>query len=72
LEFLKDWFCLIVRKRCSGWNLKFGSQTHLLLSKNGGEITIQAGSYAYSIDFYGPLDKHIAYRLRGSYESKKV
>jgi iron complex outermembrane receptor protein len=40
--------------------------------KSGGEITIQAGSYAYSIDFYGPLDKHIAYRLRGSYESKKV
>jgi len=42
--------------------------------KSGGEITMQAGSYSYykpSVDFYGPLNKHIAYRFAGSYENSE-
>ena len=35
---------------------------------------MQTGSYAYykpSIDFYGPLNKSIAYRFTGSYENSE-
>ncbi|MCG9792530.1 TonB-dependent siderophore receptor [Flavobacterium algicola] len=40
----------------------------------GGEISMQAGSYAFykpTIDFYGPLNKSIAYRFTGSYENSE-
>jgi len=40
----------------------------------GGEIAMQAGSYNFykpSIDFYGPLNKSIAYRINGSYENSE-
>jgi iron complex outermembrane receptor protein len=42
--------------------------------KSGGEISMQAGSYSFykpSVDFYGPLNKHIAYRFAGSYENSE-
>ena len=42
--------------------------------KSGGEISMQMGSnsfYKPSIDIYGPLDKHIAYRFTGSYENSE-
>lgn len=40
----------------------------------GGEIVMQAGSYNFykpSLDFYGPLNKNIAYRINGSYENSE-
>jgi iron complex outermembrane recepter protein len=40
----------------------------------GGEIAMQAGSYSFykpSIDFYGPINKTIAYRFNGSYENSE-
>ena len=40
----------------------------------GGDFTMQAGSYNFykpSIDFYGPLNKSIAYRFNGSYENSE-
>lgn len=40
----------------------------------GGEIAMQAGSYSFykpSLDFYGPLNKTIAYRFNGSYENSE-
>lgn len=40
----------------------------------GGEIAMQAGSYNFykpSVDFYGPLNKSIAYRFNGSYENSE-
>ena len=42
--------------------------------KAGGEVSMQMGSYSFykpSIDFYGPLNKIIAYRFTGSYENSK-
>lgn len=42
--------------------------------KSGGEVSMQMGSYAYykpSVDFYGPLNKSIAYRIAGSYENSE-
>lgn len=42
--------------------------------KEGGEITMQAGSYNFykpSIDIYGPLNPSIAYRFNGSYENSE-
>lgn len=40
----------------------------------GGEIVMQAGRYSFykpSIDFYGPINKTIAYRFNGSYENSE-
>ena len=40
----------------------------------GGEITMQAGSYNFykpTVDFYGPLNKTIAYRFNGTYENSE-
>lgn len=42
--------------------------------EKGGEISMQAGSFAFykpSIDVYGPLNKYIAYRFTGSYENSE-
>lgn len=42
--------------------------------EQGGEISMQAGSYAFykpSIDIYGPLNSYIAYRFTGSYENSE-
>ena len=42
--------------------------------KRGGEVSMQMGSYSFykpSIDFYGPLNKAIAYRFVGSYENSE-
>jgi iron complex outermembrane receptor protein len=40
----------------------------------GGEISMQAGSYNFykpTVDFYGPLNKTIAYRFNGTYENSE-
>ena len=42
--------------------------------EKGGEISMQAGSFAFykpSIDIYGPLNSYIAYRFTGSYENSE-
>jgi iron complex outermembrane recepter protein len=44
------------------------------LFRQGGEFSTQGGSYAFykpSLDFYGPINKSIAYRINGSYENSE-
>lgn len=40
--------------------------------EQGGEINLRAGSYGMfkpAVDFYGPVNKHIAYRINGTFET---
>ena len=70
VEFLKGGSALLYGNVAPGGILNLVTKTPSF--KSGGEITMQAGSYAYfkpSVDFYGPLNKHIAYRFTGSYEN---
>ncbi|MDD2673796.1 MAG: TonB-dependent siderophore receptor [Flavobacterium sp.] len=72
VEFLKGGSALLYGNVAPGGILNLVTKTPSF--KSGGEITMQAGSYAYfkpSIDFYGPLNKHIAYRFTGSYENSE-
>ena len=70
VEFLKGGSALLFGNVAPGGILNLVTKTPSF--KSGGEISIQAGSYSYykpSIDFYGPLNKFIAYRINGSYEN---
>ena len=70
VEFLKGGSALLYGNVAPGGILNLVTKTPSF--KSGGEITMQAGSFAYfkpSVDFYGPLNKHIAYRFTGSYEN---
>ncbi|WP_426064306.1 TonB-dependent siderophore receptor [Flavobacterium sp. DSP2-3-1] len=70
VEFLKGGSALLYGNVAPGGILNLVTKTPSF--KSGGEITMQAGSYSYykpSIDFYGPLNKHIAYRFNASYEN---
>ncbi|PWA08474.1 TonB-dependent siderophore receptor [Flavobacterium laiguense] len=70
VEFLKGGSALLYGNVAPGGILNLVTKTPSF--KSGGEITIQAGSNAFykpSVDFYGPLNKHIAYRITGSYEN---
>lgn len=72
VEFLKGGSALLYGNVAPGGILNLVTKTPSFHS--GGEITMQAGSYSYykpSIDFYGPLNKHIAYRFTGSYENSE-
>lgn len=72
VEFLKGGSALLYGNVAPGGILNLVTKTPSF--KSGGEITMQAGSYAYfkpSIDFYGPLNKNIAYRFTGSYENSE-
>jgi iron complex outermembrane receptor protein len=72
VEFLKGGSALLYGNVAPGGVLNLVTKTPSF--KSGGEITMQAGSYSYykpSIDFYGPLNKHIAYRFTGSYENSE-
>lgn len=72
VEFLKGSAALLYGNVAPGGILNLVTKTPSF--KSGGEITMQAGSYAYykpSVDFYGPLNKHIAYRFAGSYENSE-
>jgi iron complex outermembrane receptor protein len=72
VEFLKGSAALLYGNVAPGGILNLVTKTPSF--KSGGEITMQAGSYAYykpSVDFYGPLNKHIAYRFSGSYENSE-
>lgn len=72
VEFLKGSSALLYGNVAPGGILNLVTKTPSF--KSGGEITMQAGSYSYykpSVDFYGPLNKNIAYRLAGSYENSE-
>lgn len=72
VEFLKGGSALLFGNVAPGGILNLVTKTPSF--KSGGEISMQAGSFAYykpSIDFYGPLNKFIAYRINGSYENSE-
>ena len=72
VEFLKGGSALLYGNVAPGGILNLVTKTPSF--KSGGEVTMQAGSYAYykpSVDFYGPLNKFIAYRINGSYENSE-
>ncbi|RVT72288.1 TonB-dependent siderophore receptor [Flavobacterium sufflavum] len=72
VEFLKGGSALLFGNVAPGGILNLVTKTPQFAK--GGEITMQAGSYDYykpSVDFYGPLNKSIAYRFTGSYENSK-
>ncbi|TRX32403.1 TonB-dependent siderophore receptor [Flavobacterium sp. ZT3R18] len=70
VEFLKGGSALLYGNVAPGGILNLVTKTPSF--KSGGEISMQMGSNAFykpSIDFYGPLNKFIAYRISGSYEN---
>lgn len=72
VEFLKGGAALLFGNVAPGGILNLVTKTPTFTK--GGEISMQAGSYAFykpSIDFYGPLNKSIAYRFTGSYENSE-
>lgn len=72
VEFLKGSAALLYGNVAPGGILNLVTKTPSF--KSGGEITMQAGSYSYykpSVDFYGSLNKFIAYRFAGSYENSE-
>jgi iron complex outermembrane receptor protein len=73
VEFLKGGSALLYGNVAPGGILNLVTKTPQFTK--GGEISMQSGSYAYykpSIDFYGPLNKSIAYRFTGSYENSEI
>lgn len=72
VEFLKGGSALLYGNVAPGGILNLVTKTPSF--KSGGEISMQMGSFAYykpSFDFYGPLNKSIAYRINGSYENSE-
>ena len=72
VEFLKGGSALLYGNVAPGGILNLITKTPSF--KKGGEIAMQTGSFAFykpSIDFYGPLNKSIAYRLNASYENSE-
>ncbi|OYX82892.1 MAG: TonB-dependent siderophore receptor [Flavobacteriales bacterium 32-34-25] len=72
VEFLKGGSALLFGNVAPGGILNLVTKTPKFTK--GGEISMQAGSYDFykpSVDFYGPLNKSIAYRFTGSYENSK-
>ncbi len=72
VEFLKGGSALLYGNVAPGGILNLVTKTPSF--KKGGEIAMQMGSYAFykpSIDFYGPINTSIAYRINGSYENSE-
>ncbi|MBW1656504.1 TonB-dependent siderophore receptor [Flavobacterium quisquiliarum] len=72
VEFLKGGSALLYGNVAPGGIMNLVTKTPKFTQ--GGEVSMQLGSYAYykpSIDFYGPLNKSIAYRFTGSYENSE-
>ncbi|MGQ7946827.1 TonB-dependent siderophore receptor [Flavobacterium sp. WC2509] len=72
VEFLKGGSALLYGNVAPGGILNLVTKTPSFTQ--GGSISMQAGSYAFykpSIDFYGPLNKSIAYRINASYENSE-
>jgi iron complex outermembrane receptor protein len=72
VEFLKGGAALLFGNVAPGGILNLVTKTPSF--KQGGEVSMQMGSYSFykpSVDFYGPLNKSIAYRFTGSYENSE-
>lgn len=72
VEFLKGGSALLYGNVAPGGILNLVTKTPSF--QQGGSISMQAGSNAYykpSIDFYGPLNNSIAFRINGSYENSE-
>lgn len=72
VEFLKGGSALLFGNVAPGGILNLVTKTPKFTE--GGELTMQMGSYAFykpSIDFYGPINKSIAYRFNASYENSE-
>ena len=72
VEFLKGGSALLYGNVAPGGILNL--VTKIPSFKKGGEIALQAGSNAFykpSVDFYGQINKSIAYRFTGSYENSE-
>ncbi|KOP39046.1 TonB-dependent siderophore receptor [Flavobacterium sp. WLB] len=72
VEFLKGGSALLYGNVAPGGIMNLVTKTPKFTS--GGEVSMQMGSYSYykpSVDFYGPLNKSIAYRFTGSYENSE-
>ncbi|MDQ6469192.1 TonB-dependent siderophore receptor [Flavobacterium sp. LHD-80] len=72
VEFLKGGSALLYGNVAPGGIMNLVTKTPKFTE--GGEASMQIGSYSYykpSIDFYGPLNKSIAYRFTGSYENSE-
>lgn len=72
VEFLKGGSALLFGNVAPGGILNLVTKTPKFTE--GGQLTMQMGSYAFykpSIDFYGPLNKSIAYRFNASYENSE-
>ncbi|WP_291149333.1 TonB-dependent siderophore receptor [Flavobacterium sp. UBA7680] len=72
VEFLKGGSALLYGNVAPGGIMNLVTKTPKFT--NGGEVSMQIGSYSYykpSVDFYGPLNKSIAYRFTGSYENSE-
>lgn len=70
VEFLKGGSALLFGNVAPGGILNLVTKTPKYTK--GGQVTMQAGSYSFykpSVDFYGPLNKWIAYRVNASYEN---
>lgn len=72
VEVLKGGSALLFGNVAPGGILNMVTKSPLF--KQGGELSMQAGSYNFykpSLDIYGPLNKSIAYRFNGSYENSE-
>ncbi|KAF2331638.1 TonB-dependent siderophore receptor [Flavobacterium nitrogenifigens] len=72
VEFLKGGSALLFGNVAPGGILNLVTKTPQF--KSGGEISMQMGSYSYykpAFDFYGGLNKSIAFRINGSYENSE-
>ncbi|OXA78285.1 iron complex outermembrane recepter protein [Flavobacterium aquidurense] len=72
VEFLKGGSALLYGNVAPGGIMNLVTKTPKFTP--GGEVSMQMGSYSYykpSVDFYGPLNKSIAYRFTGSYENSE-
>ncbi|MBS7230785.1 TonB-dependent receptor [Flavobacterium psychroterrae] len=72
VEFLKGGSALLYGNVAPGGIMNLVTKTPKFTK--GGEISMQIGSYSFykpTIDFYGPLNKSIAYRFTASYENSE-
>jgi iron complex outermembrane receptor protein len=72
VEFLKGGSALLYGNVAPGGILNLVTKTPKFT--RGGEIAMQVGSYSFykpTIDFYGPLNNSIAYRITASYENSE-
>lgn len=72
VEFLKGGSALLYGNVTPGGILNLVTKTPKFTE--GGQLSMQVGSYSFykpAIDFYGPINKSIAYRFNASYENSE-